>query len=180
MTTPAVGRSAEVTGLGSAQAYAAGMQEAYTIAAARAETFASGLDGYGVCGPAVAAVTRAQDLTRQASEAWTTVGSALGDQHVVRDAYAAAPEAGGKQFLTDQGSTSGSAPDSVAPAAVGGSDGVTAGIDAAVPAPVTVDAFVAATLSTHPQRPPVGQDLQHRMRDAEGGDSPWVSLPAQP
>ena len=105
MMTPSAASSggpAEVTGLGSARAYAAGMHQAYVSAAAGAETFAAGLGSGGVAdGAAAQAVARAQDLTVQASTAWAQASGALDRQTVVKEAYAVAPEAGGKQFLTD-------------------------------------------------------------------------------
>ena len=113
MTTPHTGPSGtpgEVTGLESAKAYAAGMHDAYAIAASRTETFAAQLGSGGVLGgPAVQAVARAQDLTGQASTAWAQASGALDQQTVVKEAYTVAPEAGDKQFLTD-GAHAGAAP----------------------------------------------------------------------
>ncbi|GGM90019.1 hypothetical protein ACFFX1_49315 [Dactylosporangium sucinum] len=41
-----------------------------------------------------------------------------------------------------------------------------------------IASFIAATVSTHPQRTPAGRDLQIRLHEdlAEGADNPWVSL----
>ena len=95
--------AAEVTGLASVQAYAAGMQQACTGATATAEAIAAELGAHGVHDPAVTAIGRAQDLTRRASAAWATAITALDQQTAVKEAYAGAPDAGGKQFLTEAG-----------------------------------------------------------------------------
>lgn len=91
----------EVTGLATAQTYAAGMNNACASAAVDAETFAAVLAGQGVVGPAAAALARAQELSAAAGAAWADVGAALDRQTVVKEAYAAVPEAGTKQFVTD-------------------------------------------------------------------------------
>ncbi|MEN3309852.1 MAG: hypothetical protein V7603_6054 [Micromonosporaceae bacterium] len=109
--------SGEVTGLATAQTYAAGMNNACTSAAADAETFAAVLAGQGVVGAAAAALGRAQELTAAAGAAWADVGAALDRQQVVKEAYAAVPVAGSKQFVTD---TSGG--DAAVPAAAGSQD----------------------------------------------------------
>ena len=102
MTTPAAETGgSEITGLASAQTYAAAMAQAYARTATGTEAFAAGLSGHGVNGPAVAAATRALDLTMQAGAAWSAASAALDRQTTVKEAYAVAPEAGDKQFLTD-------------------------------------------------------------------------------
>lgn len=98
--TPASGAPGEVTGLASAQAYAGDMAQAYATAVSGAASFAAGLGGYGVDGPAVAAAARAQELTAQAGAAWAEASGALDRQGAVRDAYATAPETGSKAFVT--------------------------------------------------------------------------------
>ena len=117
MTTPTAGPagSPEISGLASAQAYASGMNEAYTIAATGAETFAAGLDGHGVDGPAVAAVDRAHELTAQAGAAWAEASTALARQTIVKEAYMSAPNAGDKQFVTDAAAVGADASPAAAP-----------------------------------------------------------------
>lgn len=56
----------------------------------------------------MAAVSRAQDLTLQAGGAWAQASAALDRQTVVKEAYAVAPEAGSKKFLTDEAGSAGS------------------------------------------------------------------------
>src|SRR5262245_19112932 len=99
MTAPSA--PGEVTGLASVLAYASGMTAAYAAAAAEAERFAAGLSTYGVDGAAVAAAGRAQELTVQAGTAWAEASTALERQGTVRDGYAAVPDAGSRNFLTD-------------------------------------------------------------------------------
>lgn len=68
MTTAATSEErlapAEVTGLTSAQSYAAGMTDACTAMAAQTDQFMTLLAGEGVEGSAVAAVARANVLTQ--------------------------------------------------------------------------------------------------------------------
>jgi hypothetical protein len=90
----------EVTGLLSAQAYAQGMSAALGSHAGVIEVFVAVLIGADVSGDAVSCAVRAQELTLATTRAWTAADSALSQQHVVRDAYAAAPEAGGKEWVT--------------------------------------------------------------------------------
>lgn len=97
---------AEVTGLRSAQVYAAGMTDAYAGIVTQTEQFAAGLSSQGVHGPAVAAVTRAQELTATAGAAWAEASAALDRQNVVKEAYMSAPEAGSKAFVTDTAGSS--------------------------------------------------------------------------
>jgi hypothetical protein len=115
MSTPAADPAttvpSEVTGLVTAQTYAAAMTRAYTDIAEQTAQFAAGLGSQGVDGPAVAAVTRAQDATAAAGAAWAQATTALHRQTTVREAYTATPEAGGKAFIT-----------STEPAAAGGAD----------------------------------------------------------
>jgi hypothetical protein len=101
---PATTGHSEVTGLVTAQRYAADMSRAYAQVADQAARFTTGLGERGVDGPAVAAVARAQELTRAAGDAWTAAHGALERQTTVREAYTATPDAGGKAFLTDAGS----------------------------------------------------------------------------
>lgn len=118
MTTPYAGSTGgplEITGLGSARAYAAGMQQAMTVAAAQADGYAAGLVGRGVRGPAVQAVVRAHELTTAAAAAWAAAGAALDRQTIVKEAYTVTPEAGNKQFVTET-TAPGAGPTSGAPA----------------------------------------------------------------
>jgi hypothetical protein len=98
---------AEVIGLASAQAYVAQMTSACTAAAEQARRLADALAGHSVAGAAVAAIKRAYDLTAQAGSAWAQVGAALDRQITVKEAYAVAPQAGSKTFLTDDASAVG-------------------------------------------------------------------------
>ena len=134
MTKPGAGGNGppEVTGLGSAREYAAGMVQAFTRAATGTQTFAAGLGGHGVDGPAVTAVARAQELTSAAAAAWEQASGALDQQTVVQEAYAVTPEAGDKQFLTDGTNGPGGPADTTAPG-VGDPPGVAALTGAACP-----------------------------------------------
>ncbi|MEN3308966.1 MAG: hypothetical protein V7603_5168 [Micromonosporaceae bacterium] len=89
----------EVTGLVSAQQYAAAMSEAMASQTQTTEQFVASLNTAGVNGEAVAAAQRAQELSTQASAAWTAAAAALHRQDMVRQAYALAPDAGGKRFV---------------------------------------------------------------------------------
>lgn len=102
---PAEAGAPEVTGLVTAQRYAAGMSSAYAQVADQTAQFVAGLGGPGVEGPAVAAVHRAQELTQAAGAAWAEANTALGRQTVVKEAYSSAPDAGGKAFMTDNADT---------------------------------------------------------------------------
>ena len=86
MTTPQAQPGPEMTGLASAQTYAAAMAAAYAGTATGTEAFAAGLSGHGVDGPAVAAVNRAQELTPQAGAAWSAASAALDQQTIVKEA----------------------------------------------------------------------------------------------
>jgi hypothetical protein len=97
---PADTGTPEVTGLGTAQLYAAGMSHACAGIASLAAQFAAGLGDQDVAGPALAAVARAQELTQAAGTAWAQAAAALDRQTAVKEAYASAPEAGGKAFVT--------------------------------------------------------------------------------
>lgn len=90
---------AEVTGLVSAQHYAAAMSEAMVGQVPATEQFVAWLTAAKVSGESVAAARRAQELSAQASAAWAAAAAALGRQDAVRQAYAAAPDAGGKRFV---------------------------------------------------------------------------------
>lgn len=105
MTSPAIPTAGapEVTGLGTAQAYACGMAAAYAAAVPRAEAFAASLTGHGVTvtTEAVAAAGRAKEATFAASQAWAAARRALHSQGQVTEAYALTPDAGDKHFVTD-------------------------------------------------------------------------------
>jgi hypothetical protein len=93
----------EVTGLGTAQHYASAMHGALAEAVPQVGAFVDSLTGNGVAldAQAVAAASRAQELTVAAEAAWARATAALGRQTTVREAYAAVPDAGTKQFVTD-------------------------------------------------------------------------------
>jgi hypothetical protein len=112
---PAEAGPPEVTGLVTAQQYAAGMSSAYAQVADQTAQFVAGLGGHGVDGPAVAAVHRAQELTQAAGAAWAEANTALGHQTVVKEAYMSAPDAGGKAFVTDNAGTQAAAEASPVP-----------------------------------------------------------------
>ncbi|MEV4212539.1 hypothetical protein [Micromonospora sp. NPDC049662] len=109
-TAPAQGEGgapAEVTGLSTAQSYAAGMTTACVTLASQSEQFVAALAGQGVEGNAAAAVARAKELTAAAGAAWAAACTALEGQDVVRQAYAAAPGSGDKTFVTDGATVAG-------------------------------------------------------------------------
>ena len=90
-----------MTGLVTAQTYAAAMTRTYTDIAEQTARFAANLGDHGVAGPAVAAVTHAQEATQAAATGWAQATTALQHQTTVREAYTAVPDAGGKAFLTN-------------------------------------------------------------------------------
>ena len=90
----------EVTGLGSALAHATAMRRAYEESIAGAEQYLAGLEAGGVSGEAVAAVRQAMEAQQQAAAAWATAEQALSRQVTVREAYAASPGAGSREFVT--------------------------------------------------------------------------------
>ncbi|MEN3308828.1 MAG: hypothetical protein V7603_5030 [Micromonosporaceae bacterium] len=90
----------EVTGLVTAQQYAAEMSSAMGDQISATEQFVASLTGAGVTGEAIAAAQRAQELSAQASAAWQTANSALHQQDVVKEAYSTVPDAGEKGFVT--------------------------------------------------------------------------------
>jgi hypothetical protein len=109
---------------------------------------------------AAAAAAHAAELTKQLN---------------VQEAYDATPDAGDKDYLTDN---------------AGGGTPPDAGDEQETSTPVTDDdpdpelaaaaAYIAATTSSHPQRPPVGRDLQHRPAEGyEDDEQPWMSLPVR-
>lgn len=90
----------EVTGLGSALAHAQEMRRAHEESIAGAEQYLAGLEAGGVSGEAVAAVRQAMEAQQQAAAAWATAEQALSRQVTVREAYAANPGAGTREFVT--------------------------------------------------------------------------------
>lgn len=90
----------EVTGLGSALAHAQEMRRAHEESIAGAEQYLAGLEAGGVSGEAVAAVQQAMEAQQQAAAAWATAEQALSRQVTVREAYAASPGAGSREFVT--------------------------------------------------------------------------------
>jgi hypothetical protein len=98
ITTP----PAEITGLTTAQQYAEGMKNAYQEAASGVELFTASLEGHGVSGEAVAAARRAAEMQQAAAAAWADAHAALDQQTGIREAYAAAPGAGTREFVTSE------------------------------------------------------------------------------
>ncbi|MEV4212628.1 hypothetical protein [Micromonospora sp. NPDC049662] len=92
----------EVTGLTTAQAYAAEMSTAMGNQVPLTEGFVASLQSAGVSGEAVSAAVRAQELSALASAAWAEANTALAQQNVVKEAYAAVPEAGSREFVTNE------------------------------------------------------------------------------
>lgn len=92
----------EVSGLVTAQQYAAQMSTAMANQVPLTENFMASLTSNEVSGDAVAAAARAQELSAAASQAWTEANTALHRQDVVKEAYAAVPDAGNKGFVTGE------------------------------------------------------------------------------
>ena len=92
----------EVSGLLTAQQYAAQMSTAMANQVPMTESFMASLTSAEVTGDAVAAAARAHELSAAASQAWTEARTALDRQNTVREAYAAVPEAGTKGFVTGE------------------------------------------------------------------------------
>jgi hypothetical protein len=92
----------EVTGLVTAQQYAAGMAQAMADQVPATEQFVASLTANEVSGDAVAAAAHAQELSLAASQAWQAATDALHRQDVVKEAYGAVPEAGTKEFVTSE------------------------------------------------------------------------------
>jgi hypothetical protein len=93
----------EITGLVTAQRFAAGMAAAHAGAIASVESFRASVTTAGVTGDAVTAADRAAEAQTTAAAAWQRAHTALLEQDPVAEAYAAAPDAGGKEFLTEAG-----------------------------------------------------------------------------
>lgn len=95
----------EVTGLGTAQHYASAMRDALAEAVPQVGAFVTSLTGQGVAldAQAVAAARRAQELTVAAETAWAQASAALDRQSIVREAYAAVPDAGTKHNDVEDG-----------------------------------------------------------------------------
>ena len=89
----------EVTGLISAQQYAQGMSAALSSHVPVIENFVAVLIASNVSGTAVSSAVRAQELTLQATQEWSTADDALSRQYTVRDAYTATPGAGSREFV---------------------------------------------------------------------------------
>lgn len=177
MTTPGAGLAggpSEITGLASARAYAAGMREAFSSAACGAEAFAARLDGHGVHGPAVAAVGRAQELTLQAGAAWAQASGALDRQTVVTEAYAVAPEAGSKRFLTETGGAGGAVPTNRPPADPAASAGRTAGEQAEDAVLDAHGRLKVADTSAEAQRIRAEAEAIRRRRQPAPTDNPYT------
>jgi hypothetical protein len=92
----------EVSGLSSAQNYAAQMSARMSDQVPRTESFVASLTGADVSGEAVDAAVRAQELSAACSQAWAEANEALQRQNVVKEAYQSTPEAGNKEFVTSE------------------------------------------------------------------------------
>jgi hypothetical protein len=96
----------EITGLTSAQQFAAGMAAAHAGAIAHTESFRASVTNAGVTGTAVSAADRAAAAQADAAAAWQRAHAALLEQNRIAEAYAANPDAGSREFLTDAGGAS--------------------------------------------------------------------------
>jgi hypothetical protein len=92
----------EVTGLVSAQQYAASMASAFSACDAGVEEFTTSLQGLGVSGEVIAAADQAAEAQQTAAAAWHRAHAALLAQDHVAQAYEAAPGAGTRQFVTGE------------------------------------------------------------------------------
>lgn len=92
----------EVTGLVSAQRYAASMATAFSVCDAGVAEFTSSLQSLGVSGEAIAAADQAAEAQQGAAAAWRRAHAALVDQDQVAQAYEAAPGAGSREFVTGE------------------------------------------------------------------------------
>lgn len=94
--------SGEVTGLSTAQGYAAEMAKAMGDQVTLTEQFVASLSAAGVSGDSIQAAQQAQELSAQASAAWAAANAALQQQNVVKEAYNAVPDAGSREFVTSE------------------------------------------------------------------------------
>lgn len=92
----------EITGLATAQQYAAGMAGAFSSQSANTEQFMANLTANQVTGEAVTAAAQAQELTNAAAAAWASAQDALHRHTQVAEAYAANPDAGSREFVTSE------------------------------------------------------------------------------
>lgn len=93
---------AEVTGWASALRYAQEMTEAHRSAVVAPEQFAAQLQQGGVSGEALAAMGQAMEATRAAEQAWAAATAALERHGAVTEAYAANPDAGSREWHTNE------------------------------------------------------------------------------
>lgn len=92
----------EITGLITAEQFAIAMMTAHAQAESETPAFLAALRAAGVDGEAVRVATVATELQGNATQAWADAAVALSQQDQVADAYTAVPDAGSKEFLTDQ------------------------------------------------------------------------------
>ncbi|GGM22514.1 hypothetical protein ACFFX1_11090 [Dactylosporangium sucinum] len=93
--------SGEVTGLGSARQFAAGMSAAFAGQSEHTGEFVELLRARGVDGAVVTAAEDAQRASDTAAAAWALADQALTAHKQVGEAYAASPGAGSKEFIVD-------------------------------------------------------------------------------
>lgn len=157
---------AEVAGLDQSIAYAQHLAaEAGLHGPDGNEGYLARLAGSRVTGDGLTTGTAMQQAFAAAAAAAAGHAAELTKQSTVQEAYDQAPDAGDKTYLT--GDTASSTEQKGAP--------VSADDTAETPYEVVAD-FIATTARSHPQYTPAGLDLQHRMRDAESDDNPWISL----
>jgi hypothetical protein len=163
---------AEVLGLTQSIAYAEHLAaEAGLHGPDGNESYLARLAACRVTGDGLVTGSAMQQAFAAAAAAAAGHAAELAKQTTVQEAYDQAPDAGDKTYLTGD-TTSGTKQEKEqekeeAP--------VIADDTADTPFEV-VAGFINATNRSHRQRKPAGQDLQIRMREADGPDNPWISL----
>ena len=92
----------ETTSLAAAQHYTDSMASAANNAIASIEQAIAHMQARGVSGPALAAFAQASEMASGLAAQCQAASGALSQQQVVKEAYAAAPGAGDKEFVTGE------------------------------------------------------------------------------
>jgi hypothetical protein len=123
--------SGDVSGLGTARRFAAGMSAAFASQVATTGHFVATLRAEGVSGPVITAAETARQASDSAAAAWARADQVLNGHGQVGEAYTANPGAGNREFVMQEGA---------ALAAVGGasSDASPAGNPSTRPDPLKV------------------------------------------